>query len=117
MACQQQLKQRRKAALLVFLRFRLSGECSVGAELNHEELRVARGRVLGIGLMLLLPFVATGGGLLADLVLPQHWLQFAMIAWCFVWLLRSLRQHGPARDSRTILLLLACMLLLLSAFF
>lgn len=117
MACQQQLKQRRKAALLVFLRFRLSGECSVGAELNHEELRVARGRVLGIGLMLLLPFVATGGGLLADLVLPQHWLQFGLIVGCLIWLLRSLRRHAIAWDSGTILLLLAGISLLLTAFF
>lgn len=78
---------------------------------------MVRGRVLGIGLLLLLPFVVTGTDLLTDLLLPQHWLQFAMIVCCIVWLLRSLRQHGPARDSRTILLLLACVSLLLTALF
>ncbi len=67
-------------------------------------------------ILLLLPFVVTGSGLLADLLLPQHWLQTGLILLCTAALLRSLLQNPGVPGFSTVLLLMASLLLLTVAF-
>lgn len=50
-------------------------------------------------ILLLLPFVVTGSDLLADLLLPQHWLQTGLILLCTATLLRSLLQNQVSQAS------------------
>jgi len=68
------------------------------------------------GLLLLLPFVVTGGDLLSDLLLPQHWLQLGLVILCVVWLLRSLVRTPDLQRTSSVVLLSANLVLLTVAF-